>query len=921
MLRRVFDAHSDSWSIPFSLGIAAALFYCVSSQYSNAAEVGDTEALTVGEVSPWRNAVASIEGYNSGGQVLVRWATDLENGILGFDLYRRAGGSWIKVNTQLVVAENALEGGIYEIVDPEARAPGKFRYQLVAILETGHSLELTTREIEVVEATNSTVLNLESVGRRLTSSMAANTDATKRLEVKMELGQVHLPSSTSKVKILTTATGIHFVSASSLATLLGQTATTVQSWITGGQLSMSCQSNKVVYVPGNGWIAAGQTGPGLFFYAEGIRNNYTTTNVYWLGKGSNTFAVVSGGNPTPQSPGRYAAVLSAEQDSVEARSTVQDPEEDFWFWTRLTANSSSDTWSPAPQFTLDSSLIRDSTVNARLKLRFYGASKTSHLVKVTLTDPSNRATVIGSRTFSGIGLFETEFSFPSDLLGVGANKLTVQALLDTNVSASQLYIDGYELSYLKLYNTIGATAALEAGSEGSVGSGSLVMTVPGFGTANTAPTVLVFDVSETRNPKSINNVTLDKVGTWRASISPPDRSRRYAFLQPQTKASQSFPSGLYLVNPTNLSDSTNQAAYVIVTHSSLTSGADQLALYRGAKFRTKVVQLDDVYNEFGYGLSTPFALSQFLKVAYSQWSFAPRYLVLFGDGTYDYRNLQAAGDNLVPPLMIKTPYGLTTSDSLFGEVVETGIPRIMVGRFPVKTTGEAAVLLSKIQTYENRSLTPPLKALLVADQPDLAGDFIQNINDVEAYLSPAYSSFKVHPDYAPAPIDRGVITNLIMTSLNSGVDLFNYVGHGAVDRFGTVPYVWITQPPVTPNLTLNPVTTNSARLPLVVAMTCVAGMYSSPGYACLGEGLLRASNAGAVAVVSPTGLSQDADAVWINRRIMELLSCNTSSRLGDLVAQSFALYNRQSQTARTPVWIYNILGDPALKVAAVGSFP
>ena len=65
-------------------------------------------------------------------------------------------------------------------------------------------------------------------------------------------------------------------------------------------------------------------------------------------------------------------------------------------------------------------------------------------------------------------------------------------------------------------------------------------------------------------------------------------------------------------------------------------------------------------------------------------------------------------------------------------------------------------------------------------------------------------------------------------------------------------------------------------------MTCVAGQYSAPGFASLAEGLLRESGAGAVAVVAPTGLSQDEDAAAISRRLMELLAGDSGGCVGDL---------------------------------------
>jgi hypothetical protein len=97
-------------------------------------------------------------------------------------------------------------------------------------------------------------------------------------------------------------------------------------------------------------------------------------------------------------------------------------------------------------------------------------------------------------------------------------------------------------------------------------------------------------------------------------------------------------------------------------------------------------------------------------------------------------------------------------------------------------------------------------------------------------------------------------------------------------------------------------------------MTCVAGDFAYPGLTSIGESVVREPNAGAVAVVAPTGLSQDDEATWINRRVMELFEANSSGRIGDVFAQSASLYNT-GVTRYTPVWIYGIIGDPALKIA------
>jgi len=51
----------------------------------------------------------------------------------------------------------------------------------------------------------------------------------------------------------------------------------------------------------------------------------------------------------------------------------------------------------------------------------------------------------------------------------------------------------------------------------------------------------------------------------------------------------------------------------------------------------------------------------------------------------------------------------------------------------------------------------------------------------------------------------------------------------------------------------------------------------------------------------------------LSRRLMQVLAQSTRGRLGDIVMQTFSLNNTGGRRA-TPVWMHNLLGDPALKI-------
>ena len=869
------------------------------------------------------------EARHSGQGTRISWRTGGEWGAVGFDLDRADGNKWVRVNPGLIVAGERRAGGKYEVMEPGGPVTGSATYRLTAKLRSGVSVEIARRELEIREEIPVSASDPSSaaVPRRISMQNAPNRWTAAAIT------PVNLPTSPAGVKILTTALGMHFVSAATLASVLGQSdSTLVAGWINNGTVALFNggfdTAHQVTYIPGNGYVSGGTT-PGFYFYAQQIWNNYTTTNAYWLRAGTNVFSTLDMGSPSAGSSGPYTAVWTAQSDidnglSVILQSTGTpqglDTDQSFWFWKQMTAASGNDTWTTT--FALDR-LVRGVSDTATLTIQLFGATATRQTVTVSLN-----GTVIdgyaptGSLSWSGIGARQIQFTFPMTLLkdnstspSQGRNTLTAQALLPSGAAVSQFYLDSYQLAYRRQYS-ISSTffPTLEASSAEAAGQ---TLTVSGFG-GTTRPTILGFDVSDLLRPKRLAGLTVaGTTGAWTASLKPTVSTTRFVVLNPAVSGAQAIPSAssISLVYPTQLDDPSIRGSYLIVTHSKLTNSANALAAYRSSSFRTRVVVMDDIYNQFNYGVASPHALEAFVKTAYSRWAVPPRYLVLVGDGSYDYRDLTASGDFFVPPMMIATPYGAFASDSRYGKVGTDGLPRVMVGRFPVSTDAEFTVMLNKIKSYESESVSS-LNALLLADQPDAAGDFIANRNAVRNYLSPQYTSTLLDPGYSP-PVNATIaasIQNGVKNALNSGMDLFNYMGHGAQDQLGIRPYVQVdSQSP----LSFVPVVSNAGRLPVLVAMTCVAGDFAEPGFTSIGEALLRMNSTGAVAVVAPTGLSQDSDATVVNATLMNLLGVNAAGRLGDLVAQAFSRYNvAPPPNASTSFWLYNILGDPALRLAS-----
>jgi hypothetical protein len=176
-----------------------------------------------------------------------------------------------------------------------------------------------------------------------------------------------------------------------------------------------------------------------------------------------------------------------------------------------------------------------------------------------------------------------------------------------------------------------------------------------------------------------------------------------------------------------LRSAANRADYLVVgPRAFLDAARPLLELRRGEGLEVKAVAVEDVFNDFGFGETSPEAMRDFLRYAHHNWeNRSPRYVLLLGDATYDHKDFLRTGvGNHVPPLMVKTSYLWTASDPgyalLNGEDV---LPDLAIGRLPAASAEEARTMVAKILAYETLDPGFAGPSLLIADNADSAGDF------------------------------------------------------------------------------------------------------------------------------------------------------------------------------------------------------
>jgi hypothetical protein len=313
------------------------------------------------------------------------------------------------------------------------------------------------------------------------------------------------------------------------------------------------------------------------------------------------------------------------------------------------------------------------------------------------------------------------------------------------------------------------------------------------------------------------------------------------------------------------------------------------------------VDVEDVMDEFAFGEAAPHAIRDFLAFAQRRWSSAPRYVLLAGKGSFDYRDNLGLGGNLVPPLMLATPDGLFASDAALGDLNSDGLAEIAVGRVPVLTAAELQAYADKLAAYEADDSPEPRTSLLLADDRDGETDFTAASAVLAGQLPPGYALAQLELDSTPIDMARTALVD----HLAAGVDIVNYSGHGALDRLAAEGLLRSSDVAGLDNV----------QTPVLTALTCIINRFEVPGFSALGEDLVKKAGGGFSAVWAPTGLSDNAEAQRLGRFVYRAIGDEAPvvGRLGDAIRSGIERYRGDEGVAWLPS-VYVLLGDPALSL-------
>lgn len=327
-----------------------------------------------------------------------------------------------------------------------------------------------------------------------------------------------------------------------------------------------------------------------------------------------------------------------------------------------------------------------------------------------------------------------------------------------------------------------------------------------------------------------------------------------------------------------LKNSTNSADYLIITHEKFYSRAKEYADFRRQNgLNVKVVNVQDIYDEFNYGIKSPLAIQEFLKYAFYHWDRSHRlkYVLLLGDANYNYRTHDSPFEDFVPTFFFQAiKFGAVSTDLPYGLVSgDDYLPDLFVGRIPVATAGDVSIILEKTKEYEenpvidswrNQSLfisgndrgTTELRG--VPGIPQKPAFRTQNQRLINLLLPKTTSALKLNTvknenlDYDP---NFGGTTDLI-EYVDDGVNFMTFLGHGGGAIWADVQLL---------NLDDVERLNNRGKYPFIASMTCFTGAFDNPGNPGLAQKLLLSPQKGAIGLFASSGLgwvANDYSMLW-----------------------------------------------------------
>ena len=723
------------------------------------------------------------------------------------------------------------------------------------------------------------------------------------------------------------------------------------------------------------------------FLGIDAKSRYTRWNVYWLGAERTLGARVSEIHASPDDPTAkvvpsFRSKLYFEEDHLHNNLRHADPRDvspddkhswyealDFWYWVGVkNLADANEVDLEFPLYDLTQSFDQPS-----IRVTLQGGTPTDHEALVSINNIRIAEAKWADHEVTTVGKTLRVWNNFRDATKGEKNAITLTRIDTTeeeNTTAFpyHVYIDSFEVEYTRLLKAL--NDSLEFTTPPSIDPYNtrrqrrLEYTIQTF----LSPDVSIFEhdgevlVSKFQNLK-VERVDLDRAernrlreiyrinaeteGTSEPLPQDIPRVAYNATFQARdahdakyiavSTASVRQPVRVEAAKPNDLLSPTNGADYLIISHPVFLEPSKRLARWRstqkGGGYRTKVVDVTQIYDIFSNGMVNPQAIKDFLTYAYKNWqSPALSYVAIMGDGTYDHRGIDKEiypeppeVTGYIPTHYIwTTSFGKTSVDHWYTTV--NGIdelPDFYIGRLSVETLEQANAVVSKLINYEDKRPNGDWRRRIIS----VADDEINNASEdiFEESLSALSKNqtllgYETVPIYLEDVVDmveankaaypelpQRVAKDMIIDAMGEGAVIAQYAGHG-----GRI--VWAHEA-IFDNRAIDQVS-ETDHLPFMLVLSCYNGYFDAPGEPSMAEKLLRKDRSGIIAMLSATRLTYGSGNDTLNNIIFDMIFERNIRQLGPLSFDSKIEQIIQDGRGQLNVMLeYTLFGDPAMRLA------
>lgn len=567
-------------------------------------------------------------------------------------------------------------------------------------------------------------------------------------------------------------------------------------------------------------------------------------------------------------------------------------------------------------FTLSDQIIDDTAGELRLSLTGgidYPGLAPDHHLQVMVND-----VIVFDGTNDGLVEWQLNFSLAADALQIGENVVKLVLPADTEYPVDIINIDFVELgAFEPLSWSISDNALLFSAQDGmkayQVSVDDFPISAYAFDQAGNISRVTGLALTETDTDTETSGTETDAVIDADTVIFPA------LALQDQINGVQYWlGSNAQMQQASNLSKASSinmldQAAdYLVIAHPSFTGAdLDEYVEYKQSTgLSTKVVDISNIIEQFGFGMNTPDALRNYLVAANRAHRF--KYVLLVGGHSYDYLNyLNQDSVSFIPtwyrPVDL-IQYGPT--DTPFIELTGDGKPDKAIGRWPVRTLTDLQNITRKTIEWDSNQMSAERSALLVAEQKDGNMNFAQQLDvSVAATVNKWSDVTRVYLDEVFAQQPAGTIADArqsIVDRINQGVGLTMFNGHGS-------PSSWTFQSLV--NWQHLQELTNHGKPTIVMPLACYTTYYETPSVNSLAHQWLFYSNSeesqGAVAIHGAMVLGEYRENAKFADRLLK-----KQLKRGKTLGEGILAVKRSLSSWNQMVNNWALLGDPTLRMGS-----